>query len=665
MKPLLPLLLAPTLLFAQATPTSNRQVPPPGIDIPADDVRDMNADLQKLAREIEQLRGKLIEGKSANAGLLPDVEVFHKSALYAVQYDEIFKPQEIATARAQIKLGFDRAKELREGKPSWASATGPLILGYTSRVDGSVQPYGLIVPDDWKPGDKTPRPLYLWFHGRGDTLTELNFIAGRLKAKHDFSTPNAFELHLYGRFCNASKFAGETDCFEAIADAKRRYAIDPNRIVEMGFSMGGATGWHMAAHYPDSWAVGSSGAGFAETEVYAKVDDPKKTPPPWWERKLYALYDCNVIAANYGNLPFIAYSGEIDPQKQSADLMEKALADEGLKLERLIGPGVGHKYEPETKKELSRRIDAYVAKGRDPLTPHIRFQTFTTRYNECKWVTIDALDQHWEKAEIDATLVDEGTIRVKTKNVAAFTIAFPPGPVPLDKTHPPRVIIDEQELVGPVVKEGWTAHFAVGPQKKWTATATNQSTTPTKHHGLQGPIDDAFVDSFIFVRPTGKPLNDKVGAWAQSELDLAIAGWRRVFRGDARVKDDTALTAEDVKNSNLILWGDPGSNKALAQLLPKLPVQWTKDKLVVGAQTTNAADHAPIFIYPNPANPNRYIVVNSGFTFRMGARTSNSLQTPKLPDWAVIDLNTPPNDDWPGKVVDAGFFDEAWRWKAK
>jgi dienelactone hydrolase len=609
------------------------------------------------------------------------VEVFHKAVRYALQYDEIFKPQEIAAMRAQLKLGLDRAKELHEGKPSWASATGPLILGYISRIDGSVQPYGLIVPDDWKPGDTTPRPLYLWFHGRGDTLSEVNFITGRLKGKHDFSTPNAFELHLYGRYCNASKFAGETDCFEAMADVARRYSIDPNRIVEMGFSMGGATGWHMAAHYPGEWAVGSCGAGFAETEIYAKVDDPKKTPPAPWERTLFRLYDCNLIAANYGNLPFIAYSGEIDPQKQSGDLMNKAMADAGLKMEWLIGPGVGHKYEPKTKEELAKRIHDYVAKGRDPLSPHIHFQTFTTRYNQCKWITVDELEQHWEKADIDATLADEGTIRVNTKNVAAFTIAFPPGPVPLDKTHPPRVIIDEQELVGPAIADSWKAKFEklngkwAESSKVFEATyGKNAASTgvyftgggsPRKVHGLQGPIDDAFMDSFIFVRPTGKALNEKVGAWAQNELDLAIAGWRRVFRGDARVKDDTAITADDIKNANLVLWGDPGSNKVLAQLLPKLPIQWTRDTLTVDAQKINATDHAPIFIYPNPANPSRYIVVNSGFTFRMGARTSNSLQTPKLPDWAVIDLNTPPDDLWPGKVEKAGFFDEKWQWKAK
>ncbi len=662
---LLPLALAPALLFAQSTPTS-KQAPPPGIEVPAADATELKTGLDTLGKDLETLRKRTVT-RNPNPAEIADVEIFHKAVRYALQYNEFFKPGEIGAAKAQLKLGQERAKEMLESKASWSSATGPLVLGYYSKIDGSAQPYGLIVPDDWKPGDKTPRPLYLWFHGRGDTLSEVNFIAGRLKGKHDFSTPNAFELHLYGRYCNASKFAGETDCFEAMADVQRRYSIDPNRIVEMGFSMGGATGWHMGAHFPGLWAVGSSGAGFAETAVYAKVDDANKVAPTPLERKMYSLYDCDKIAANYGNLPFIAYSGEIDPQKQSADLMNKAMEAEGIKMEWLIGPGVGHKYEPETKKELSKRIDAYVAKGREVLSPHIRFQTYSLRYNECKWVTIDALEQHWEKAEIDAKLVDEGTIAIKTRNIAAFTIAFPSGPVPLDKTHPPRVIVDDQELVGKGLIEGAHPCFRK-VDGKWTLGEPFQSrkTEPlVKHHGLQGPIDDAFMDSFIFVRPTGKAWNEKVGAWAQSELDVAIAGWRRVFRGDARVKDDTAITAEDIANSNLVLWGDPGSNKVLAKLLPKLHLQWTKDKLTMGTESASAADHAPILIFPNPLNPNHYVVLNSGFTFRMGARVSNSLQTPKLPDWALIDLNTPPSELWPGKVEQAGFFNEYWQWPKK
>ena len=32
---------------------------------------------------------------------------------------------------------------------------------------------------------------------------------------------------------------------------------------------------------------------------------------------------------------------------------------------------------------------------------------------------------------------------------------------------------------------------------------------------------------------------------------------------------------------------------------------------------------------------------------------------------AVIDLRTPPDTKWPGLVIDAGFFDEAWQWLKK
>jgi hypothetical protein len=96
-------------------------------------------------------------------------------------------------------------------------------------------------------------------------------------------------------------------------------------------------------------------------------------------------------------------------------------------------------------------------------------------------------------------------------------------------------------------------------------------------------------------------------------------------------------------------------------VLPKLPIRWSQDALTFGRTSYSAADHVPVFIYPNPLNPERYIVVNSSFTFRAGSAQSNALQTPRLPDWAVIDVRTPPDLSAPGAVVNAGFFDEQWR----
>jgi hypothetical protein len=212
------------------------------------------------------------------------------------------------------------------------------------------------------------------------------------------------------------------------------------------------------------------------------------------------------------------------------------------------------------------------------------------------------------------------------------------------------------------VKTPWIASFRK-VDGKWSTVTQVQSKDLVKAHALQGPIDDAFLDRFIFVRPTGAPLNAEVGAWAKSELERAINEWRRVFRGDAIVKDDTAITPEDLGSANLVLWGDPSSNAVLAKALPSLPIKWTKSTLEIGKTKLDAAHYAPVMVYPNPLNPKRYVVLNSSFTFRMGSRTSNSLQTPKLPDWALVDLRTPPDDQQPGLIYDAGFFDEQWRLK--
>ena len=62
-----------------------------------------------------------------------------------------------------------------------------------------------------------------------------------------------------------------------------------------------------------------------------------------------------------------------------------------------------------------------------------------------------------------------------------------------------------------------------------------------------------------------------------------------------------------------------------------------------------------MLIYPNPLNPKRYIVLNTGFTFCEYGRSSNALQVPNVPDYAVLEIANPTN------VPLAGFFDEEWK----
>ena len=87
--------------------------------------------------------------------------------------------------------------------------------------------------------------------------------------------------------------------------------------------------------------------------------------------------------------------------------------------------------------------------------------------------------------------------------------------------------------------------------------------------------------------------------------------------------------------------------------------------LRVDLQQFDPAHHAFAFIYPYPLSHGRYFVVNSGFTFRDDALSSNAKQVPMLPDWAIIDVRTPPNGRLPGKIASAGFFNERWELPAK
>ncbi|MEQ1862757.1 MAG: prolyl oligopeptidase family serine peptidase [Chthoniobacteraceae bacterium] len=636
---------------AVAQPPTQRQVPPAGKPIADADRAELTRGVAELGAQIDKLRGN---------PLLPDVIIFHKAVEWALRYDEFMDVKHVKTARDFIVEGKKRADELAAGTHSWTSATGLVVRGFVSNIDDSVQPYGLVVPAD----RKTPRRLDVWNHGRGDTNLELGFLAGRLKSPGEFAPEGAFVLHPYGRFCNATKFAGETDVFEAMAHVQAHYPIDPDRIVMRGFSMGGASTWHLGVHHAGLWCAINPGAGFSETANYAGVFKEGKPAVPWWEQVLWRHYDADIKVRNLFNTHAVAYSGDEDAQKAAADRMVAAAGEDGVTIEHIIGPKTGHKYEPGAKKIVAEKVDAIAAKGRERIPSRVRFATYTLRYPTMKWVTLDALERHWERAEIDAQIVDEGTIKVSTKNVAAFTLRMEGAPIPLDKTQPPRVIIDGTELVGPKVASPWVAVFEKANGKWIEATFPHQRRL-VKAHGSTGPIDDAFFDRFIFVRPTGKALNARVDAWTKAELARAITEWRRVFRGDAIVKDDTALTPDDIANANLVLWGDPGSNAVLAKVLPQLPLKWTKEQVQLGAYKLDAAHHVPVMIHPNPLNPRRYVVLNSSFTFRMGARTSNSLQTPKLPDWALIDLRTPADDTAPGLIYDAGFFDESWRLPAR
>ena len=434
----------------------------------------------------------------------------------------------------------------------------------------------------------------------------------------------------------------------------------------------------MTVHYSDLWFAANPGAGFSETKEFLAGFQGEIVKPTPWEQKLWGMYDCTGYARNLSQVPTVAYSGEIDRQKQAADIMAEACLKEGLKLTHIIGPQTAHSIHRDSANIIDNRLYKLEKIGRNNTPLRIDFTTYTLKYNRMKWLTVDALQNHWDRTDVTALVRPDQTqraIEVATENVDAFTLNFGPGELPIEGPSQIEIRIlngsdtniipvfpaTDRSLNVSVIRDPSTNRWQIVPQKNLVS-----ENLLAKKHNLQGPIDDALMDSFLFVRPTtGKSSHSKVDAWVNSELERAIETWRRHFRGYARVKNDTDVTAEDIANHNLILWGTPESNSLIQETVLQLPLGWSKSSVTVGDQKFSAVDHALIAVYPNPKNPNRYVVFNSSFTYREYAYLNNARQVPMLPDWAVIDLKTPPGTVWPGKVVAADFFDEKWQLKSK
>ena len=656
-----------------------RAVPPVGIELNESDRNELDGGLAELNAKIELLRkSKDLRVQS----LMPDVEIFSRAIRDAIAHRELFHKNDIGKARQVLAEGHARADSLKNGNAPWTTQTGLVVRGFASRIDDTVQPYGVVVPESYEFSGASEYRTDVWLHGRGERSTESLFIHERINRIGQISPANTLVVHPYGRYSNAFKFAGEIDVLEALDHAKSQYRVDENRISIRGFSMGGAGCWQFAVHYPSQFFAATPGAGFSETPEFLKSFQGETLMPTWYEQKLWQLYDCTGYTANLFNIPIIAYSGELDIQKQAADIMEQAMGDQGLKLTHLIGPQTKHAIHPDSLKTIESKLANLAALGRDRTPMTIDFTTYTLRYNRSFWLTVNELAEHWERATVSATLsAPENTIRLTLDGVRGLQLDLAAGDAPFNLRQPVQIeVVDfsanndsetaanRQILVGPRPESDRSWQCQIHRDgNQWKIGSRPLSSSVQKRHGLQGPIDDAFMDRFIIVAPSGNGLNPETDAWAKSELDHLVREWRRQFRGDAIVKTDSQISDEDIATSHLIVFGDPSSNAFLKSIHSELPITWSEDEasLMLGAndKRVDAAHHAPVMIYPNPKNPNRYVVINSGFTYREYAYLNNARQVPKLPDWAIIDIRTPANSLWPGKVVDAGFFDEAWKLK--
>jgi hypothetical protein len=631
------------------------------------------ARIKAKTEEIDSIVAAL-KAKHADPTLVGDVEVYGKAGRFLLEFPELFGTQNaIDHSMIVLDQGIERGKQLQAGQSPWNSGNSQ-IHAYYSEIDGSAQPYHVSLPADYDPSK--PTRLYVWMHGRQNNTTESEFIYGFMNPRPPGNAPVAdqgqIQLDLFGRINSAGwHWAGEADVFEAIAAVKKRFKIDDKRVMLRGFSMGGEGGWHVALHHPDVFAAAEIGAGtWSRRAQFTNLEPWQRAVIPIWE-------DMEKYALNIFNLPLAGHDGDHDNQVSSIDgpplppgtvtrgqlessLRTRAqLEKEGFQCAGdpdflhcqgtpgifLISQDAGHGTSPLVRQRLDAFLKEWGDKGQTS-PDHIRFLTYTTRYNRDYWVSLDGLGKHYERADIDAQRNDSGkSYDITTHNVT-------------------RLVLRETDHAQTVKIDGETLKVKGGPEVtlekvngKWKQEKGGAWAGLHKTHALQGPIDDAFIDPFLLVKPTGTPWNDAVNQQSLRQLARFDRLWAKYFRAHPFVKEDKDVTEADFAKYQVVLFGDPGSNKWIARVAPKLPLTWTKDSLVLAGQTYPAAENYPALIYPNPSHPSKYVVINSGLTIPDN-EYNGDYGLPRWGDYAVVKVKE--GSDVPD-LVSAGLFDENWK----
>lgn len=131
-------------------PAAVRPIPPTDKAVALPEV-----DKVSLAKELTELRVAIDAAAKAQAKnprleeFLADIEIFHKAVDWAGRYNEYFNKGEFKTAHDLIAEGKGRAESFLKGETPWTKQTGLVVRGYKSKIDGSVQPYGMVIPENY------------------------------------------------------------------------------------------------------------------------------------------------------------------------------------------------------------------------------------------------------------------------------------------------------------------------------------------------------------------------------------------------------------------------------------------------------------------------------------------------------------------------------------
>lgn len=558
----------------------------------------------------------------------------------------VIAKQDLEILTYETAPDFERLEALHGESLKSAPAPGSLTTQYLrSRTDGSVQPYAIWLPKSYRGAEEFP--LLIQLHGIGPKILAGQRIGWKGMVERQWIDPDApvIVAHCFGRSNTFYQGMGEEDVLETVEEIRRRFSVDPARVYLMGHSMGGAGTYTVGLHHPDRFGS----LTLIDPAMWTQPREAEPEPPQWMTPQIAIQKVANLYPNARNVNVFVKNAGAVIG-KQSTEFSDGIVAGGGFSTTESF-PGMPHHFAPQFSYGAFTAMAVLHPIRHNP--PEVKFYTNTLRYNRAYWVTIDRLERHNADVRVTAAF-DDGkprtpvgmppgarpsapvrppSVTVTTANVAALTLRLGDAEVP--KEDPVPLLVDGGQVLNGRLPS--VVHLT-RDSGKWRLV--NSPALAGKRHGVQGPIGDAFNSKFLAVYGEG----DKDMAVAELDAIRNPPG-RLAIQGDFPMKAAGKVTAGDVKTSNLILFGTPQTNSILRRIAGALP------SALLQAQPGSGV----IFIYPNPENRDRYVVV---WTARLlglphhGLRAGYVMPVNLLPDYVRVRN---------GKIIAAGHFDNDWK----
>ncbi|MEN3335592.1 MAG: hypothetical protein V7641_4957 [Blastocatellia bacterium] len=195
--------------------------------------------------------------RSALLAALPSVgyrlSLYDLASAAAINFERLDFQSEFKEAAAMLNT-------LAAGKDPFEGRKGDFRKAYLSKADNTYQPYRVFVPSSYDGARSFP--LVIALHGMGgDENSYFDYYSNGLFKKEA-------ERHGYIVACPkgrnpASMYIGdaERDVLDVMAEMKRAYRIDPERVYLTGHSMGGFGTLSVAMNHPELFAAIAPVAG--------------------------------------------------------------------------------------------------------------------------------------------------------------------------------------------------------------------------------------------------------------------------------------------------------------------------------------------------------------------------------------------------------------------